>query len=146
MPCYAGEEFPSYSRQKLLEVSRWLYNNFGAAKRIIKGVALLAVGNGISPQARTANREWNQEVEEVFEAQCGGTGAGFDVANQVNFYEAQPMILEQMFTDGDFFAQLMLSASGMGMMRFISGEYCQSKYGKDERFNDGVQTNASDDH
>jgi capsid protein len=127
-----------YDRTQLLKKARWLVNNSGKASRGIRGVAAYATGKGICPQARSAKRDWNQEVEEAFEAKCGTSAFGFDVAAQVNFYEAQNLIVEQILTDGDFFMQLMRSDAGSGMAYFISGEHCQSSY-KDKTFYDGVR-------
>lgn len=140
MPSDSKVEYAPYDREKLLTKSRWLINNHGISARAIDGVARYAVGRGICPQARTANRDWNQATEEAFEAKCGTSAFGFDVAAQVNFYEAQLLIVKQFLTDGDFFAQLLLSATGAGMAYFISGEYCQSAY-NDKTFYDGVKTN-----
>lgn len=138
MPCYADQEMPAYSRQRLLEKSRWLTNNFGLPARAIEGVAQNTVGEGICVQARTSNREWNQSTEDAFESKCGTAAFGFDVAGQVNFYEAQDLIIRQALTDGDFFGQLMRSESGAGMMKFVSGEYCASNY-NETQFTDGVK-------
>lgn len=141
MPCDSKREMQPYDRHNLLKKSRWLVNNYGQASRGIRGVAGYAVGKGISVQARTTSREWNQVTEEAFEAKCGTNAFGFDVSGQVNFYEAQTLILEQILTDGDFFAQLMRSEAGAGMAYFVSGEYCQSAY-NDNSFFDGVRVNA----
>jgi lambda family phage portal protein len=140
MPGAAQDEMQQYDRQRLLEKSRWLYNNFGLAARAIDGVARYVVGRGISPQARTKNRDWNQMAEDAFESKCGTAAFGFDVSAQVNFYEAQTLIVKQFLTDGDFFAQLLLSQTGSGLARFIGGEYCQSKY-TDKEYQDGVRVN-----
>jgi capsid protein len=138
MPCAAEYELGEYDRSRLLQKSRWLVNNFGVAARGIDGVARYVVGRGISPQARTKNRDWNQRAEDAFESKCGTAAFGFDVAAQVNFYEAQTLIVKQFLTDGDFFAQLLLSQTGAGLTRFIGGEYCQSEY-RDKLYQDGVR-------
>jgi capsid protein len=141
MPDYADKEMVEYDLCRIRNKSRWLTNNFGLPARAIEGVAQYTVGKGICPQARTSDRKWNQQVEDAFEAKCGTAGFGFDVAGQVNFYEAQDLIVRQVLTDGDFFGQLMVSRTGAGMARFISGEYCQSKI-QDKEFTDGVKVNS----
>ena len=119
----AKRELTSFDLTELRLKSRWLQNNFGIAARAIDGVARYTVGTGLSPQARTKNRDWNKKAEESFESKCGTAAFGFDVSGQVNFYEAQNLIVRQVLGDGDFFSQLMRSESGAGMMRFIGGEY-----------------------
>jgi capsid protein len=140
MPEYTEQEMEPYDLCRLRGKSRWLINQYGLPARAIDGVAQYTVGKGICPQARTANRLWNQQAEDAFESKCGTAGFGFDVAGQVNFYEAQDLIVKQVLTDGDFFAQLMLSGSGSGMCRFVSGEYCKTKIYNGE-FYDGVKVN-----
>jgi capsid protein len=137
MPCYAPEELGSWDRQRIADKGRWFYNNSGLVARGIDGVARFAIGRGISPQARSKDREWNQLAEMAFEDKCGTAAFGFDTGAQVNFYEAQPLIMKQILTDGDFFGQPMLSQSGAGMMHFIGGEYCRSPF-KDKKYRDGV--------
>lgn len=122
----AKREYNTWDRVELLKKCRWFYNNSGVAAGAIDTVANLSIGTGLIPQARTSNRAWNKEVEQAFENKCGTAAFGFDVAAQVNFYEAQSLMLRQILTDGDIFAQLMRSQTGAGMCRIIGGEHCQS--------------------
>jgi capsid protein len=137
MPECADEELPAYDRIQLLKKARWLTNNFGLPARAIDGVARYTCGKGICPQARTSNRDWNQSTEKAFEAKVGTAAFGFDVAAQVNFYESQPLILKQMMTDGDFFAQLTRSESGAGMASLTRANI-GNRY-DDNTFVDGVK-------
>lgn len=139
----AKREMGAFDLQEIRKKSRWLTNNSGIAGGSINTITRLSVGSGLRPQARTKDRKWNAQLEEAFEAKCGTAAFGFDVAAQVNFYEAQSLVLRQILTDGDFFAQLMRSEKGAGMIRFISGEYCQSgTLVEQDGWWNGVKTNV----
>ncbi len=115
-------ELTPLKRETLMKKARWLTNNQGFALRAVDGISRYCVGTGIIPQCRTANSEFNRAAERRFEdTVCNEPGA-FDRAGQVNFYEAQALILRQIITDGDFFGQFMKSAAGQGMMRFVGAE------------------------
>lgn len=112
-------EFGQYERTELIRKAHWMYNNLGVAARAIDSVARYSAP--LTPQARTADPEFNKAAERLFEDSCGTAAFGFDAAGEVNFYEAQSHILRQVALDGDFFWQKILSRSGRGMVRFIAG-------------------------
>jgi lambda family phage portal protein len=136
------KELNPSSRVALMKMARWARNNHGFAARIVRGIPRYAVGTGMSPQARTGDGEWNNLAEELFEDAVGSDAFAFDKSGSVNFYGAQSMILEQIITDGDFFAQLVRSETGRGMMKFVSAEYVGNPLGeRDEAWLDGVRVN-----
>jgi lambda family phage portal protein len=117
-----AHELTPLKREALMKKARWLTNNQGFALRAVDGIARYCVGTGIIPQARTANTEFNRAAERRFEdTVCSEPGA-FDRAGQVNFYEAQALVLRQVITDGDFFGQFMKSRDDQAMMRFVGAE------------------------
>jgi capsid protein len=132
-------EFGQYERTELIRKAHWMYNNLGIAARAIDSVARYSAP--LTPQARTADPEFNKAVERLFEDSCGTAAFGFDAAAEVNFYEAQAYILRQVALDGDFFWQKILSRSGRGMVRFIAGTSIANSGGSSTSgdWHDGVQ-------
>ena len=117
-----AHELTPLKREALMKKARWLTNNQGFALRAVDGIARYCVGTGIVPQARTADTDFNRAAERRFEdTVCKEPGA-FDRAGQVNFYEAQTLVLRQVITDGDFFGQFMKSREEQAMMRFVGAE------------------------
>lgn len=139
----AKNELPAWDRMKLLKSARWLLNNSGLAQRIVRGISRYSVGSGLVPQARTSDREWNKRAEQLFEDRVATDAFAFDKSAAVNFYEAQRMIVEQMVTDGEMFAQLDKSEAGNAMARFITAEYVgdQSNNDAESGFHDGIKVN-----
>ena len=140
----ARKELPEWDRKRLMASARWVVNNSGIAARIVRGISRYSVGNGLTPQARTADSAWNKAAEQLFEDRVATDAFAFDKSGTVNFYESQRMIVEQVVTDGDFFAQLTTSQSGNAMARFFSAEYCCNWAASDEKqgWFDGVQVSA----
>ncbi len=139
----ARDELTNWSRSEIQRKARWLYNNEPKAARLIDGISRNVTGNGLWPQARTANKEWNRLAEEAFEDACGREAFGFDVGAEVNFYEAQLYIMRHVAIDGDFFGQFMLSSSGRAMMRFVGAEHVGNGQSPlQDEWRDGVRTDA----
>lgn len=140
----AKKELPAWDRMRLMQQARWVLNNSGIAQRIVRGISRYAVGNGLVPQARTVDNEWNKRAEMLFEDRVATDAFAFSKDASVNFYESQRLIVEQMVCDGEFFAQLAKSEAGNAMVRFIGAEYVgnRASQDKDGGFMDGVFANA----
>jgi len=138
----AKKELPSWDRIRLMNHARWLVNNSPIAARIVRGISRYAVGNGLTPQARTANNDWNTKAEQLFEDRVATDAFAFDKAGSVNFYDSQRLIVEQMVADGEFFAQLCTSENGGAMCKFFGAEYVGSRMGDEiDGWRDGVMVN-----
>lgn len=136
-----AQELIPQSREALIRKARWLCNNEGLAAGAVDSIARHSVGAGIIPQARSKDTAWNKMVEQMFEDTAGTTAWAFDAAGQVNFYEAQSLIIKQVVRDGDFFGQFVKAESGRAMCRFIGAEHVgDGRSTKDEtNFFDGVK-------
>lgn len=117
------KEIDSYSRIELIKRARWLYNNVGFVVRCIDGIARYAVGTGISPQARSGDESWNAAAEAAWE-RWAEDERRFDLCGQVNFYDAQALVLRQIARDGDFFALPVVSPEGGPAIRFLTAPSC----------------------
>jgi len=138
----AKKELPAWDRIRLMNHARWLVNNSAIAARIVRGISRYAVGNGLTPQARTSNAEWNAKAEQLFQDRVATDAFAFDKSGSVNFYESQRLIVEQMVADGEFFAQLCSDENGSAMCRFFGAEYVGSRMGDEvEGWRDGVRVN-----
>ena len=113
-------ELTQCTRTELLRKAFHIYNNFGAPARGIDGIARYV--GPLSPKPIGGKDDWNRDVEERFEFAVGTDAFAFDVAGEVNFYEAQPFLIRHMGLAGDVLWQKILSANGYGMARFIGGE------------------------
>ena len=68
MPWDSRREITRYTRLRLLQNARWLYNNMGLIKRFVQGTTRYSVGQGIMPIPATDNIQFNTYLDEYF---CG---------------------------------------------------------------------------
>lgn len=92
------EELDSFSREELTRRVRWLYNNVGFVRGIVRNSATLV--GWMSAQARTQDRDWNRKQEKSFKRRTG-KAANFDRAGKYNWRTAQLMIQRCSRKDGD---------------------------------------------
>jgi lambda family phage portal protein len=136
----AKREASAYDRLTLMKNSRWATNHSGIAARVTRGVARFAVGNGLVPQAQSADYNFNKAAEQLFEDRYANVPWGFDKAGIFDFYSVQSALIESMITDGDVFAQLVRSENGLPMARFLTGEFVGdgAVASKEPNIHDGV--------
>lgn len=97
-------------RQKLIGLQR----NDGIVAGIIKRFADNVVGSGITPQAKTSSRAWNDEAEAFW----GNWSNVCDYRQRQNMRELQTLDMQQKLVAGDLGYQLMAN----GQMMPIEGE------------------------
>jgi lambda family phage portal protein len=109
MPTDSRREINNFTRMELVKKSRWLFNNLGLFRRVIKGVTRYTVGAGLSPVPETRDSEWNKRATEYFE-NWAMNQILCDVAGRQNFYQMQKTAVMAMLKDGEFFAVQTSSA------------------------------------
>jgi capsid protein len=122
----ASKSLTSSARIEQTKKSFFLYENVGLAARAVDGIAKFV--GPLIPQAKTADEKWNRMAEQAFEDACGNSPFGVDVAKQVNFYDAQELLVKQMALAGDCFWQKQTSNSGRALFRIIPGENVGSSH------------------
>jgi capsid protein len=139
-------EVDSYTRTELCRRSRFLYANVGFVKRIIKGIARMALGAGLKPKFRTRDTEWNELAAANFDNRAGSPYT-FDLGGRYNYYQAQRALLRARLTDGDVFAVLSKTATnGFAAIRIYEGHCVGNGAGNSENSDtsgwfDGVRVN-----
>jgi capsid protein len=123
----ASKSLTPSARIEQTKKSFFLYENIGLAARAVDGVAKFV--GPLIPQAKTADESWNRLAEQAFEDACGNAAFGVDVSKQVNFYDAQELLVKQMALAGDVFWQKQTSNSDRAMFRIIPGENVGSAHG-----------------
>lgn len=106
------KELSRYTRRELLAKSRWLRANFGLANRICGGLADL-IGY-LTPQAMTADEEWNDEAEALWGDRAGQPGV-IDAAGKFDYRQLQIELNRAALGDGDILPVWSQSEGG-GLM------------------------------
>jgi capsid protein len=113
-------EITSYTRLELLRKSRFLYANYGIARRVVNGLARLIAGTGLTPQATTRDKAWNALAEREFTTRTDSPFV-FDVGGRYNFAKSQQAVLRFRFRDGDAATVLTESETGNARFAFFEG-------------------------
>jgi capsid protein len=113
-------EISDYTRTELLRKARFLYANYGIAKRIVNGLSRMVAGTGLTPQAGTTDKAWNTLAEKEF-ARVADSPFVFDVGGRYDFAKAQQALLRFGYRDGDAAALLTSSEAGSARFAFYEG-------------------------
>lgn len=105
------EQMEQFTRDEIARKINWLYNNVGAVTLVIDGIALDEVDTGIWPRASTSDPQFNQEVTNAFDDECGEARV-FDEAGVENYYTAQMLLRRHIRAYGDHFGQHLLPGQG----------------------------------
>nr|DAF31928.1 MAG TPA: portal protein [Caudoviricetes sp.] len=98
-PTDAKNELPSYTRNELVRRARYLEKNSGHIRGTLRDMKVYGIGDGIRPNAKSANSDWNRKAEEYFRLwsrKC-------DVTNRFSFREVQSLASRAIDVDGEVF-------------------------------------------
>lgn len=109
-------EISSYTRTEILRRSRFLYANFGSARRMINGLARMIAGTGLTYQAATTDTEWNRLAERARERVIRSRYS-YDLGGRYDGNTSQQATLRFRFRDGDC-AQVVSTDPATGAARF----------------------------
>ncbi len=136
-------EISSYTRLEILRRSRFLYANYGIAKRIVNGLARMIAGTGLTFQATTNDSEWNRLAERAY-ARVTRSRHLYDLGGRYTGATSQQAILRFRFRDGDC-GQVMTVDPTTGTARFafyeghqIGQTFNAATYNDNSGWRDGV--------
>ena len=98
-PTDAKNELPSYTRNELIRRARYLEKNSGHIRGTLRDMKVYGIGDGIRPNAKSSNSEWNRNAEEYFRTwsrRC-------DITNRFSFREVQALVSRAIDVDGEVF-------------------------------------------
>lgn len=114
-PTDAKNELPTYTRNELVRRARYLEKNSGHIRGTLRDMKVYGIGDGIRPNAKTANSEWNRNAEEYFRAwsrRC-------DITNRFSFREVQALVSRAIDVDGEVFVVKTYDAHGMPKLQVV---------------------------
>jgi len=130
-------------RDRLLRLSRYLYNNVPVIRGMVAEKARYVVGHGILPQARSGDEAWDVAAEAYFDQWSRVA----DVQGRFTWREMQRLASIAIDRDGEIFFQTVTQATGYPALRMILahriGDSREQIYSPSEqRIIDGVVLNA----
>ncbi len=120
-------QITSWTRQQSAKKINWAYNNIGAVRAVIDGLALDEVDTGLWPKPSTVSDAFNAAVKHAWQQQCG-FHKSFSADGENNFYSAQMMVRREIRLRGDCFGQKLRPGEGAScpQMYFLPGWQCDN--------------------
>lgn len=98
-PTDARKELPSTTRRELLRRSRYLNKNSGFSREMVADMAIYSTGDGIRPQAMSADGAWNTAAEEYF----ARWATRAEITQRFSLEECQHLVCRGLDVDGEYF-------------------------------------------
>lgn len=135
-------EMPARADAEIRRRSHALYQNFGVARRIVRGSAQLV--GFLTPQPSTADDAWNEEAFDYFQFSAGSPFV-YDARGRYDFYTGQIATNIERAKDGRVLGVLTESPGGLARMAFYGAH--QIRGGDPKRgWEEGILTDKFDRH
>jgi capsid protein len=95
----ASQDLTEWTRDEIMRKTRYMERNDGVTREIAQSMKLYSVGDGIRPQAKTQDKEWNKQAVEYFSEWASRP----DITGRFTLAECQSMICNAMEFDGEIF-------------------------------------------
>ncbi|EDY21056.1 portal protein lambda [Chthoniobacter flavus Ellin428] len=135
-PRDAKLDLSSGPRRELVRRSRYLHKNSGFVRELVGSMAIYATGDGIKPQALSADANWNKAAHEYF----ARWAARCEITQRFSFAECQSLVCRGMDVDGEYFLLKTRDALGAAKLQLIESH----RIGDAEQGNteDGIEFDA----
>lgn len=131
-PQAAFEDLPEWTHKQLVASARYCERNFGIAKEMVSATAIYTVGDGIIPQARTADEAFNRRATEYFQNWASHP----DIAELFSFRKLQEMACRALDTDGEIFF-VKYDKGGAPRLEILESQ--QLEYFNEDGWTDGIR-------
>ncbi len=124
-------------RTELVRRSRYLHKNSGFVRELVGNMAIYSTGDGIKPQAQSADPAWNRLAEDYFAlwaARCEST-------RRFSFEECQSIICRAVDVDGEYFVHKTRDREGRPLIQLIEVHRIGDSSGSKETV-DGIGLDA----
>lgn len=102
-------------RERLMKLSRWLYNNAPFLRGLVNEKARYSVGSGIRPQARSGDETWDLAAETFFEQWSRVA----DLQGRYTWREMQRIASIAIDRDGEVFFRATAQTTGYPALQLI---------------------------
>jgi hypothetical protein len=120
-------------RSELVKRSRYLQKNSGFVRELVGSMAIYSTGDGIKPQAQTADTEWNRRAEELFATWA----ARCEVTGRFSFEECQSLVCRGIDVDGEYFPHKTRNRAGRPALQLIESHRIGDAEGREDTV-DGI--------
>lgn len=126
-PTDAKNELTSYTRNELVRRARYLEKNSGHIRGTLRDMKVYGIGDGIRPNAKSPNSDWNRKAEEYFR----NWSRKCDITNRFSFREVQGLVSRAIDVDGEIFAIKTYDALKLPKIQILETHRLAGEYGED---------------
>ena len=133
----ATRDMRKFTRRRLLELSRYFYQNSPTYVGIIERLVAYTVGSGHKVRAKSSDPEFNRQADDFFSAWCN------DVCfcGRIDFLTFQNIVVRAMFVDGDV-GSVLCVYGGRPYVQQVESHLITDKINADWDKPDGVKLTA----
>lgn len=136
-PTDARKELTSHTRSELIRRSRYLNKNSGFAREMVADMAIYSTGDGIRPQAMSADLAWNKMAEDYF----ARWATRAEITQRFSFEECQHLVCRGLDVDGEYFVIKVRDRLGNPRLQLIESHRIGDAFGSEETI-DGIKLDA----
>jgi len=127
-------------RSDLVKKMRHGERNSGLVRQMVNDLVLYTVGDGIRPQAHTADAAWNATAEAYFAEKS----RKIDITGRYSFNDILRIAERRWVLDGDFFLAKVRDGNGSAKLQGIESHRVGNPIGAQvpDRMHDGIQFGA----
>lgn len=114
-PRDARKEISETERRELLRIGRSLEKNSGFFREILLANSIYSVGDGMTPQPRSANAEWNAKARKAWKRLTHRP----EITGRFPFWKIQDLACRLIDTDGEFFAIKVTDENGFPKLQIM---------------------------
>lgn len=133
----ARDELGSFDRVKIISKTRYLARNFGLAREIVNTLEIYAVGDGIFPQAASADAAWNKAAEAEF----ARLFAFPEISRRFSGGKTTRMVCRALDTDGEIFF-VKTNADGRPTLQIFEAHRVSRHCDAEQKIYDGIEFDA----
>jgi len=140
-----AEQVCEWTREQMQGKINWLYNNVGAVRLVVDGLALDEVDTGLWPKPATTSPAFNAKVKKLWNQQCG-FHRSFSANGQDNFYSAQYLMRREINLRGECFGAKLRrgEVASVPQLHFMPSWQCRNAdtQMEQDKWQEGIMRNA----
>lgn len=137
-PKDARAEISETERREIVRIGRSLEKNSGFFRELFLANSIYSVGDGMFPQPRSGNPEWNRKAREVFDELTRRP----ETSERFPFWKVQDIVCRLLDIDGEVFAVKTENENGMPKLQMLETHRLSSRTDPEQNIFDGIRYGA----
>lgn len=138
IPADADAELPAADRERMVNNAREAFANNGFVRDIVACNDIYSVGDGIVPQAATADADWNAAAEDYF----ARWSRAVSLSGNMTLAEATSLVSRRLDVDGEVYAVKTRDAAGLPRLFFVETHRVDESGDAERGWRQGIRFSA----